>query len=372
MFFLAPSYIKTLKSPSRILVIIQRSNGDVLLSLTLIKLLFENFNNPKIDLLINDDTIAVAKIIPFVNKIHTFSYKQKRQARWKQEKNIISKIYRKYDLSINLTASDRGVFYTLLASKLSISALENENKKSWWKKILLSHFYFFDTSKHILINNLKPLNFLNINPINVLQPSTFSKNAIISIEKKLDALNIRKFIIFHPSAQYHYKIYPKHLRNILLEGLNKLGTPILVTGSNNLIDLEIKKQLPDLPNVIDFIGNTSLEELVVLSNFSMGYIGMDTLNMHISAFLNKRIFAIFGPTNLKMWAPWSNELKCGATENKLLQTYGNITIFQAGLPCVACGKAGCDDNQGRSECLNIIDPKRVLDEVNNWYKNGKF
>jgi len=372
MFFLAPFCIKILKSPNKILVIIQRSNGDVLLSLTLIKSLFENFNNPIIDLLINDDTIAVAKIIPFVNQIHTFSYKQKRQARWRQEKNIITKIFRKYDLSINLTASDRGVFYSLLAGKISISALESENKKSWWKKILLSHFYFFDTSKHILLNNLKPLNFLNISPVNILQPSKFSKKAILSIEKKLKALNINKFIIFHPSAQYQYKIYPKYLRNILLEGLNKLDIPILVTGSNNSIDLEIKKNLPKLPNVIDFIGNTSLEELVVLSNFSIGYIGMDTLNMHISASLNKRIFAIFGPTNLKMWAPWSNELKLAATENKLLQTYGNITIFQAGLPCVACGKAGCDDNQGRSECLNIIDPNRVLEEVKNWYQNGKF
>ena len=122
MFFLVPSYIKTLKPPNRILVIIQRSNGDVLLSLTLIKSLFENFNQPEIDLLINDDTISVAKIIPFVNKIHTFSYKQKRKARWRQEKKIITKIFGKYDISINLTASDRGVFYSLLAVFLKKSS----------------------------------------------------------------------------------------------------------------------------------------------------------------------------------------------------------------------------------------------------------
>ena len=46
-----------------------------------------------------------------------------------------------------------------------------------------------------------------------------------------------------------------------------------------------------------------------LSELSLAYIGMDTLNMHIAAAQNKRIFAIFGPTNLTMWSPWSNELK---------------------------------------------------------------
>ena len=359
-----------MKNPKKILIIIQRSNGDVFLSSSLIKSLFENFEAPQIDFLVNDDTLSIAKLIPFINNIYTFSYREKQQSRWRQEKNIILSLYKKYDLSINLTASDRSVFYALLAAKKSISALENNFKKSWWKKIFLTHYYFFDDSEHILMNNLKPLKFLNIDMNKIHYPIKASEGSKMNVFKKLKTLKVQKFIIFHPSAQYQYKIYPSHLRNILLTGLSKLGIPILITGSNNSIDLEIKNNLPKLPNIIDFIGETTLEEFISLCELSIGYIGMDTLNMHIAASLNKPIFAIFGPTNLKMWSPWSNELELSASEDKPLQTYGNITIFQAALPCVACANAGCDDNQGRSECLHIIDPNIILYQVNKWYINA--
>ena len=177
---------------------------------------------------------------------------------------------------------------------------------------------------------------------------------------------MHNYLIFHASTQYHYKIYPKNLRDALLSSLSELGTPILITGGNSSLDDEIKKQIPDLPNIFDFIGKTSLEEFIALSELSLGYIGMDTLNMHIAASQNKRIFAIFGPTNLKTWSPWSNQLRLSATQDKPIQTYGNVTIFQADMPCVACGKAGCDDNHGNSDCLDNISPNSIFNEIKDW------
>ena len=87
-------------------------------------------------------------------------------------------------------------------------------------------------------------------------------NTIFDIKKILHTKNIDDFIIFHPSAQYKYKIYPQKLRDQLLEFLSTLGISILVTGSTNNIDTEIKKTLPSLPNVYDFIGETTLSVLI--------------------------------------------------------------------------------------------------------------
>jgi len=360
--------IKILRKIKKILIIIQRSNGDVFLSSSLIKALYENYETPQIDLLVNDDTTSVAKLMPFIKNIYTFSYRLKKENRWRQEKDIILKIFKKYDLSINLTASDRSVFYALMAGKKSISAVEIDRKKSWWKKILLTHYYFFDQSRHILTNNLQPLSFLKISDNITSYDIDVSREVTLKVKDKLKDRNISDFVLFHSSAQYQYKIYPQHLRDVLLSYLSKLGVFIIMTGGNNAIDLEIKKNLPSLPNLVDFIGETSLDEFFALSKLSLGYIGMDTLNMHIAASQNKRIFAIFGPTNLRMWSPWSSALKLSATHDKPLQTYGNVTIFQANMNCVACGNAGCDD-KGISECLNNINPKIVFEEVNNWYKN---
>ena len=123
-----------------------------------------------------------------------------------------------------------------------------------------------------------------------------------------------------------------------------------------------------MDNILDLIGETTLEELFALSELSSAYIGMDTMNMHIAASQNKRIFAIFGPTILKTWSPWSNAFQKSASEDMPVQTYDNITIFQDSLPCVACGNAGCDDKHGRSECLYNIDPTFIFNEISEWFK----
>ena len=361
-----------MKNPKKILVIIQRSNGDVFLSSTLINELFKYYDSPKIDLLVNDDTYSLARLLPNINFIHQFSYQKKRDGRIKQEKEIIASIFRRYDLSINLTASDRSVIYALLSSSKSISAVEKDYKKSWWKSLLLSHSYQFDSSKHILLNNLKALKLLHINHEFILDSIDISMEVLVKVEEMLEKKDIKNFIIFHPSAQYKYKIYNQLLRDELLTYLSSLGLSIVITGSSNKIDSEIKFQLPSLANVFDFIGETTLEEYFALSKLSLGYIGMDTLNMHIAAAQNKRIFSIFGPTNLRMWSPWSNQLQLSAKHDRPIQTYGNVTIFQADMPCVACGKAGCDDNHGNSDCLDNINPKTIFKEIEDWYLNSKY
>jgi heptosyltransferase III len=352
-----------LKNPKKILIIIQRSNGDVFLSSNLICSLFEEYNSPIIDLLVNDDTFPIASLLPHINFIHQFSYLKKKNNRWNQERELITKIYRKYDLSINLTASDRSVLYALLASSFSISAIEKNKRKSWWKIFFLSYHYYFDIDKHILVNNSESLNLLNLNHKNIQKSIDISEEVVESVKNKLAINGINNFIIFHPSAQYKYKIYPRHLRDELLTILNELEIPILITGSKNKIDSKIKKEIPLASNIYNFIGKTSLEEYFVLSQLSMAYIGMDTLNMHIAASQNKPIFAIFGPTNLKMWSPWSNFLQKATIENKPIQTYHNITLFQSSLPCKSCGLIGCGSNHNTDDFIYNIKPKDILSLV---------
>ena len=363
MYFLVHFSIKTLSAPKKILIIIQRSNGDVFLSLNLISELFSYYEKPQIDLLVNEDTFAVAKLLPKVSNIFTFSYRKKIDSRWKQEFSLIKGIYKKYDLSISLTASDRSVLYALFASNYSISSIEQDKRKSWWKKLLLNKHYHFDQDIHVFKNNLKPLELLNIKHHLNLQQIQPSDTILKKTRRKLDKIGVKEFIIFHPSAQYNYKVYPKQNRDALLSYFNNLGVAILITGSSSKIDLEIKLNLHLFSNIYDFIGETSLEEYISLSYLSRGYVGMDTLNMHIAASQNKRIFAIFGPTKLSIWSPWSNELNKAASKNSPLQTYGNISIFQADLPCVACGLAGCNDKHLKSDCLDLISPKIIYNEV---------
>lgn len=358
-----------MKKIRTILLIIQRSNGDVFMSLGLIRRLQDSYVGCEIDLLINDDTFPVASLFPNIRNIYKFSYHKKKTNRWTQEKSIILSIFRKYDLSINLTASDRSVIYSILASEFSISAIEQNSKKSWWKKLGLRKYYYFDNSIHILQNNYTPLDILEISHKKnaaIIEPSN---EVFLRVKNELKNKGIDKFIVFHPSAQYDYKIYPKKLRNELIKLLRSLKIKIVVTGSTNEIDTRIKNEIKFGDNIVDFIGRTSLEEFISLSQLSIAYLGMDTLNMHIAASQKKRIFAIFGPTILSMWAPWTNELDLSQLRSKAVQNYSNVTIFQADMPCVACGKAGCLNIHGKSECLYNISPNTIFNEIKEWVQN---
>lgn len=359
------SHMKKL-APRRILVIVQRSNGDVFLSSPLIEALFHAYDRPRIDILVNSDTLAIARTLRHIEEIHLFSYNEPGKGRGAQTYCLLKKIARRYDLTINLTASDRSVLLALVSGKVTISAVEHDRKKSWWKRLFLSASYEFDTGRHIIENNTTALDLLGIRSGKPVVSSCHSAEAAESVEKMLAERGISKFVIFHPGAQYSYKVYPEKLRTALLEGLNRLGVPIVVTGSKSALDLEIKGSLPQLDNVYDVIGMTSMDELIALSDRSIAYIGADTLTMHIAASQNKRIFAIFGPTILSAWSPWCNGLGTGTRLNSPVQTYSNVTLFQADMPCVACGKAGCDDNHGISECLYLIDPDVVINEIDHW------
>lgn len=358
-----------MKQIDRILIIIRRYNGDVVLASPLIESLLKQYSSVKIDLLVNDDTLGIAKTIAGIDTIHTFSYNWRNLSfpeRVKNEFSLFRSIYKKYDLSINLTANDRSILYAITASSYAISAVERESRKAWWKKIFLKQTYVFDMNKHILTNNLTPLKLLNIGSEEVILKVNHTINAQKKIEKKLQERGIEKFIIFHPSAQHTYKIYPQEYRDRLLELLNDLKVPIIITGATSELEQSIKESLPKLEYVYDFIGETTLDEYIALSDLAIAYIGMDTLNMHIASGQNKQIFAIFGPTLPQIWSPWSNETQSYAKESRALQKYGNITLFQADMPCVACGLAGCDDQGGKSDCLYNIAPNTIFKEVSIW------
>ena len=91
-----------------------------------------------------------------------FLIKRKKHKDGNKRKKLFKKIFRKYDLSINLTASDRSVLYALLASKYAIGCVEDNKRLAWWKNLLLKRSYNWDSKKHILLNNLEPLNCLKI------------------------------------------------------------------------------------------------------------------------------------------------------------------------------------------------------------------
>jgi heptosyltransferase-3 len=349
----------------KVLIIVQRSNGDVLLTSPLINSLKESYRDIQIDLLINDDTLAISSLLPNINHIHLYSYswgKKGKLYKIFQEIKLGKKLYKKYDLSICVVNSDRAILYAILAAKVSIG----EGGSKGWKKKLLSHSYSSSNNQHIILNNLLCLKALNIYPKNIKFLINYSNKATNQANDILKDRGVDKFIIFHPAAQYSYKMYPLKERNILLIELSKLGFNIIITGGMSAVDQQTSQEIDSLNklnNVHNLIGKTSFEVFAALMHKAECYVGMDTVNMHVAAALNKKIYAIMGPTLPLVWGPWSNKTQSGASLSYGSEQYGNINLFQAKIPCVPCGMAGCDDKHGKSECLFQISPEIILSRI---------
>jgi len=346
----------------RILIINRRSNGDVFLSNVLLKNLRYLYEDVEIDYLVNKNTIAIAETLDNINNIYTIDIELKKRNKLKYISNlylIFKKIYKKYDLSINLNANDLSTFISYISSKKSISSVDVEKKKSWWKYILVRNTYKIDTRRHMIYSFLEPLKFLGV-PYKTLD---YSPQKLLPKKYIQDKFGIPdNYIVLHPSAQFQFRSYPVHLTAELIDLFVKNGTNIVLTGINDKINKAYADIIKEKSNkkIKCLIGKTNIPELYSIIKYSNLFIGMDTLSSHIAASFDKKLIAIYGPNSVRQWSPYNHKIAYSPEKDTPpLTNYGNFTIIQADMPCVPCNMNGCNGN-GISECLFNISPKLIF------------
>ena len=75
------------------------------------------------------------------------------------------------------------------------------------------------------------------------------------------------------------------------------NTTVVLLGDNTELHLNTKINTANYPNVISFIGKTSLNDAMEIIHHSHYYIGLDSGLMHIAVALNKPTFTIWGASN---------------------------------------------------------------------------
>ncbi|MBN1471397.1 MAG: glycosyltransferase family 9 protein [Syntrophaceae bacterium] len=359
-----------MKSPEKILLIIRRSLGDVLALSPVINILSRRFPNVSIDLLVNEDTVAAAKLLDGINNVIPLDSHFLAKAGFSSmamQIKLIRRIFRHYDLAVSFTTNERSNIYAYMAGRISIGTREPTFSKNWWHRMLMDDGYQFNPQRHIVENNVEVLRRLGISIDRIVLSACYSDVAKQKVQSILKDMAIDRFVIFHPTGKFLCRLYPEKQRNILLQLLNSLDIPIIVTGGKGEIDRQVAAQMPALKNVHSLIGKILLEECAALTDMSMAFVGVDTFNCHLAAAFNKPIFVIFGPNIPEIWSPWSNVLQKAGSQSAPVQTYGDITLFQSSLECVPCGhSARCGERDRLAPCMADIDPHVVFNEVKRW------
>jgi heptosyltransferase-3 len=177
------------------------------------------------------------------------------------------------------------------------------------------------------------------------------------------------YVVVHTPSMWPYKQWPREHFRTLLRLLAEADLQVVLTGGPAPGDRETVAAMHGAApeSALVDAGLLNFGQLAALLRDAALYIGPDTSVSHLAAACGVRVLAIFGPTNPQRWAPWPalpGEQVVRFQRRALAQTVGQVTLLQADLPCVPCGKAGCEDHRlSGTECLPAITPERVAREA---------
>jgi heptosyltransferase-3 len=118
------------------------------------------------------------------------------------------------------------------------------------------------------------------------------------------------FLLLHATARWPSKYWPmENLANFLHGAKSWLTLPVLVTAGRDAFEVEFTREL--LRKVpVDFreIGTLTVNQLGALLQNAAGFLGVDSMPMHLAAALGKPGVALFGPTDETTWGPWHSRL----------------------------------------------------------------
>jgi heptosyltransferase-3 len=353
--------------PKKILVIITRRIGDVLLTTPLIHTLKTGWPQTNIDVLVFENTRDILTNHPDIHKIISVptGISTLQKLKW------LMSMWRKYDLSISALPSDRATIYAWLTGKFRIGLLE-EKANQGWKKNLLNNWIAFDNiNTHTVSMTLKLSNLFGLPPqFNVGVAWTKNDKNIVDGMLKSNAIQENQtYAVLHTYPKFSYKMWNTEGWLNLVEWLNQQNIKTILTGSKDLNEIQyIKELLIKLPaTTLNFSGQLNFAQMAYLLTKATVYIGPDTVTTHLAAAMGTPTLALFGPSNPVKWGPWPK----GCHEERspwqmvgALQKVNNVTLLQGLGDCVPCRLEGCDRHpNSQSKCLDELPANRVIEAI---------
>ena len=357
----------------KILVMKFRNIGDVLLTTPLIENLHHFYPGATIDFALNRGCEAMIEKNPFVNKIHIYEREKIKRAGFFEK--ILGEIEfallikrEKYDIIVQTTSGDRGIFLGAISGAKTIVAPRSKNT-------LANFFITHETPKssglrHIIEQNLDALRALKFEPVN-------KKVKIFADESEIATLNLpRKFAHFHLTSRWMFKCANDETMAQLIDFCERdLDVRVFITGDKN--EAEMKK-IDDVlalyhSKPLNLAGKLSLKQVAALSKKSSLFVGVDTAVMHIAAANDISVIAFFGASGAYEWGPWDNsQNESGYVARNGIQTMGRNIVFQKDWDFVPCDKEGIAKNDVELTLMDFSDEMPKIKEKIRQNLKGKI
>jgi len=345
--------------PRRILVIVTRRIGDVLLATPLIRSLKLAWPESQIEALVFEGTQGVLAGNTDIATVHTVAERPGLSAHLA----LLARLFRQYDLALSLVPSDRPTLYAWIAGRRRIGLLVDRPDQHWKQRFLDRWLAFDADATHTLRNHLALATALNIPAVAeivVAWRDTDAAAADALLGKPCGVL-----AVLHPYPKFRYKMWHQDGWIAVARWLLDMGMRVALTGSPDPAERAyvdaIARQLP--PTVINAAGQLSLGGTAALIARAQFYVGPDTAITHIAAATGVPTVALFGPTDPVKWGPWPKGHAAATNPWRRLgdQRVGNVQLVQGRAICVPCGHEGCARHvESSSDCLQHLPARLVI------------
>jgi heptosyltransferase III len=348
--------------PKRVLVVVTRRIGDVLLATPVLHSLKRAWPHAELDLLVFAGTEGFVVGNRDVHRVLTVP----ERPRFGQHLRLAARLARRYDLALSLLPGDRPTLYAWLAGRRRAGLLEATPKARWKRRLLDAWVPFDDRDTHTVRMYLALLRTVGIAVSPQVSAAWTERDAQLATEL-LSPLGGVAYAVMHPYPKFRYKMWTVDGWVSLAEWLGAKGFKIVLTGSPAPDECEYVGRIAQrVPDVLDLSGKLTLGATALVVSGAAVYVGPDTAITHAAAALGVPTVAIYGPTNPVKWGPWP----AGQTsdENPWLrtgsQTARHVRLVQGSGACVPCALEGCERHvASRSDCLTSLSPERVIAAV---------
>jgi heptosyltransferase III len=351
---------------ARILVVVMRRLGDVLLTTPLMRGLKQAFPDARIEALVFAGTEGVLTGNPDLARVLTMP-----PGAFVAGIGLARSLWRRYDLAISTQSGDRPTLFAWIAGRTSIGETAPRRGISRLKPIPLDYQVAAKGGRHRVEQLLDLAAPLGIRAV----PDPVCPSGPVRPE----LLPKTEYAVIHAGPMFRYKQWSAHGWRELAGLLRARGLEVIATGGPAEADRRYLDQVWDNgsrkpPLVRRLDGLLTWPELAHLIGSARVYIGPDTSVTHLAAATGAKTVALYGPTDPRRWGPWPVGGFAGAGWEAAgtIQQRGNVWLVQNPLPCLPCQNEGCERRiDSHSRCLDELSLRQVLVAVDQALASAK-
>lgn len=307
----------SLIAPRRVLVIRLQNHGDVLLTTPVFSALKRHFPGAEVDAMVFAETLPILAANPDLT--HVWPLPRGKQAgqglrRAKQFLKLLKAVRsRNYDWVLHLNDQWSGACAALVSGAKMRFSFEMAKRDYWiWKRIFNRRFEA-TADGHMVEQNLRVLRLLGL-PVDADDgrcTMAFSAEDAALASSRLAAAGVSgDYVVIHPTSRWFFKCWENDRFAEVVSALVEAGQQVVLTSGPDSRELAMVDDLMrrvQHPRLFSIAGQLTLPGLAAAIARARLFIGVDSVPMHMAAALGVPMVALFGPTHVHIWRPWTDK-----------------------------------------------------------------